>query len=265
MAAKRAARGVTSDDCVAALRRAFPAPQFALFEQVANGTGGHARRWADAIAMGIWPSRGLLIHGFEIKVNRPDWQRELKHPEKSEAVQRFCDRWHIVAPAGLIDASELPPTWGLIEVSEKGKTKTIVDAPALEAEPLTRQFAAAMLRRHHEVWGQNLAAEHARGLEEGARDGHGVLADRLKRAESALKDLADGVREFEDASGIKIYHGWKLGNVGEAVRVLTKARHHDFKKEMEADARRYEQTAKRIRDDIAKLQQAATGAGTEGE
>lgn len=33
------------------------------------GIGSDNRR-ADAFAMGLWPSRGLQLHGFEVKVNR---------------------------------------------------------------------------------------------------------------------------------------------------------------------------------------------------
>lgn len=250
---KKVARGLTSHDCVVALRGKFPAPEFALFEQVANGTGfTRARRWSDAIAFGIWPSRGLLIHGFEVKVGRGDWLKELKNPEKSEAVQKFCDRWWIVAPKGMIETSELPPTWGLIEVSEKGKTYVAKDAPALKAEPITKQFVAAMLRRHHEGHARSLADEYARGKEQGAKEGAGDIADRLERAESRADDLQTRIDEFEKASGVRI-GGWNGDKIGEAVRVLTNTRHTTVADELTRDAERYEMHAKRLRTDIAKL------------
>ncbi len=65
--------------------------------------------------MNLYPSRGLEINGFEVKGSRQDWIKELKSPEKSAPVQRFCDRWWIVAPAGIIQPGELPPTWGQFE------------------------------------------------------------------------------------------------------------------------------------------------------
>ncbi len=251
--AKKAARGLTSQACIVALRGRFAAPAFAFFEQVANGTGYGAKRWADAVAMGIWPSRGLLIHGFEIKVGRGDWLRELKRPEKSEAVQKFCDRWWIVAPAGMIEASELPPTWGLIEVTEKGKTKAVVDAPPLKAEPLTRDFVAAMLRRHHEGWALQLKAEHRLGEKEGAANGAGDLARRLEYAESAHDTLVEKVELFEEKSGVQIQHAWKLGNIGEAVRALSKDRHHSLADDLSRDAAQYQRVADRLREEIKDL------------
>ena len=37
----------------------FPSGSYALLRHVANGTGSRSYRWADAVAMGTWPSRGL--------------------------------------------------------------------------------------------------------------------------------------------------------------------------------------------------------------
>jgi hypothetical protein len=65
--------------------------------------------------MNLYPSRGLEINGFEVTASRQDWIKELKSPEKSAPVQRFCDRRWIVAPAGIIQPGELPPTWGQFE------------------------------------------------------------------------------------------------------------------------------------------------------
>ena len=42
---------------------------------IVDGFAGGGR-YADAIAMNLWPSRGLAVHGFEIKISRGDWQRE---------------------------------------------------------------------------------------------------------------------------------------------------------------------------------------------
>ncbi len=59
-----------------------------------NTPGSFAyHRAADAVAMDLWPSKGLEIHGHEVKVSRSDWLSELKQPEKCEPVKRYCDRW----------------------------------------------------------------------------------------------------------------------------------------------------------------------------
>ena len=45
----------------------------------------------DAVIMSLWPSRGLELHGVEIKVSRADWKREAADPAKAEAIAAYCD------------------------------------------------------------------------------------------------------------------------------------------------------------------------------
>ena len=130
-----------SQDIITLLRQRFAAPAFAFLTGVANGTGGVRVRTADAIAMSVWPSRGLRLHGFEVKVSRSDWKRELENPAKAESVCTFCDHWWIAAPDGVVERSELPPTWGLLEADKK-KLKTTVQAPELIATPISRRRMA---------------------------------------------------------------------------------------------------------------------------
>jgi hypothetical protein len=136
-----------SADVKAAIRKRWSGQEWAVFFEVADGTGGSKRRYADAVAMNLWPSRGLEVHGFEIKVSRSDWLSELKKPEKSAAIQQYCDRWWIITPAGIIKPGELPPTWGQYQVSESGQITQVVAAPALQPMPVDRAFVAALLRR----------------------------------------------------------------------------------------------------------------------
>jgi hypothetical protein len=52
--------------------------------------------------MGLWPSRGLKLMGFEIKAGRGDWLGELRNPRKAESIARFCDQWWVVATQDVI-------------------------------------------------------------------------------------------------------------------------------------------------------------------
>lgn len=140
-----------SFDIYAALRLRYCAPEWALMFEVANGTGSNIRRYADAVAMNLFPSRGLELHGFEIKVSRSDWQRELKNPDKAETISQYCERWWIVAPKALVKKEELPVTWGLLEL-ESDKLRIAVQAPLLpDRKPFSRPFIAALLRRSSEI------------------------------------------------------------------------------------------------------------------
>ena len=108
-----------STEIYAALRARYCAPEHALFFEVANGTGSNIRRYADAVAMNLFPSRGLTLSGFEVKVSKHDWRRELKSPHKAEeGIFKYCDHWWVVAPSGIVGKDELPSTWGLLEFSD---------------------------------------------------------------------------------------------------------------------------------------------------
>lgn len=135
----------------AALRERYCAPEWALFFEVPNGTGTNIRRYADALAMNLFPSRGLALNGFEVKVSRHDWQRELRNPHKAEeGIFKYCDHWWVVAPAGIVTKDELPATWGLLELQEKG-LRQVVAAPRLSPSEMSRHFIAALLRRASQV------------------------------------------------------------------------------------------------------------------
>lgn len=149
----------TEAQVIEALRNRFPQPEWAMFTGVANGTGSHANRWADAVAMNLWPSRGLEIVGFEVKVSRGDMLRELKDPRKADEVAKHCDRWFIaVGSKSIVGPEELPASWGLLlpTGSAKGPTMKIAkDAQRMrkkstKLQPVPRAFCAAILRRASE-------------------------------------------------------------------------------------------------------------------
>lgn len=133
-----------------ALMKAFPLPEYATFFEVGDATGGRHSRWADAVSMSCWPSRGLRIYGFEVKASRSDWLREKKKPQKSGAVQRYCHHWVLVTAPDVVHDGELPPTWGHM-VLASGRLRTEVAPPLLEPTPLEAPFVAAMLRRCGQV------------------------------------------------------------------------------------------------------------------
>jgi hypothetical protein len=153
------ARAWTSAELVDLLRRRYRSvykgrDRHALLEQVGNATGFSCNRHADAVVMELWPSDGLNLHGFEVKVSRGDWLRELKDPGKADAIARYCNCWWVVAPPNVVGPSELRPGWGLLEpwyarpVGAIPELRTRVSAvPVTPAPVLDRKFVAALLRR----------------------------------------------------------------------------------------------------------------------
>lgn len=177
----------------------YSAPAWALLFEVPDGTGGHKSRSADALAMSLYPSRGLELNGFEIKVSRSDWQKELKDPTKAEAICRYCDRWWIVAgDASIVQDGELPPTWGLL-VARGGKLVQKVKAPKLQSQQVTRPFLAAMLRRTSEqgVDKSLLQQSERAGYERGYTSGQCSAGNYKERFDKMQEKL----NEFEEATG----------------------------------------------------------------
>lgn len=181
---KKPSKRFKAADVRMALRRHFAAPECAIVFEVAQSTGAGANRHLDAVAMELWPSRGLMLHGIEIKVQRADWRKEKKTPEKAEEVARYCDLFWIAAPVSIVPVAELPSAWGLIEVQENGDVRVRKAPMKTDSEPLGRAFLAALLR----------AA--ARGLDEDeiqAKVDHriGELdAQYAERVESRAKSIA---------------------------------------------------------------------------
>lgn len=134
-------------DVKALLKASYTSQEWAIFFEVHDRTGSHSRS-ADAVAVNMWPSRGCAIHGFEIKVSKTDWRKERENPGKADVIAQFCDYWNIVAPVGMIEISEVPAGWGLINVHQ-GKLRQAVQPAKNEFQKdLTKPFLAALLRRY---------------------------------------------------------------------------------------------------------------------
>lgn len=208
---------MTEPDVLRVLAARYAAPSYAFVAGVRNATGfARSVRTADALAFGLWPSRGMEIEGFEIKVSRSDWLRELKEPAKSHEIQRYCDRWWVVAPPDVVDDAEMPPTWGLL-VCAATRVRTERPAPQLVAEPLSKTFVASVMRSFttHYVLPESIADRVAAAKEEERK----ALAYEREAAARDLVRLRDKVQEFEAAAGVAIDR-WDRGSVGKAVAAV---------------------------------------------
>ena len=185
-----------ASDICSALRLRFPRESHALLFEVADTTGG-TRRYADAVAIGLWSSHGHAIEGVEVKISRSDFLNEMKQPQKSEAVFKFCNRWWLACPKDMVKPAEIPHTWGLLELHSDGVLRQKVKAPKLTPIGCTMGFLAALLRRHagvDEEMAKNeidrevqMATERIRvRLEEKAKNDY---SSRVRLAEESLKTV----------------------------------------------------------------------------
>jgi hypothetical protein len=184
----------------ALLRKRYEGNEWVLLEEVAPATGG-GTRYADALAINLWNSRGHAIIGFEVKTSRSDWLRELKQPQKAEPIFRYCDHWNIVAPKGVVKDGELPPNWGLLEVRAASLVQT-VPAARLEPVPITKAFFASLVRRAFEQVdrrAQNLVANELLKAREQQEE---TIAQRVKQRTREVESLVEGMKRFRDATGL---------------------------------------------------------------
>lgn len=206
-------------DLFVRLQRTFTEPAYITLEEVRDATGFDGKRTADAIAISLYRSRGKCIWGFEFKVSRNDWLKELKQPEKAEQILRYCHHWALVVPdKDIVKPGELPSTWGLY-VAQKDRLKCVTPTPLLEPVPMDmRMFTAicyAISSRQKRADEAALKAARDEGYKEGV---HRSGSDKW---EQYYNELREKVEAFEKSSGIYIqYNRGKIENIGEAVQLL---------------------------------------------
>lgn len=257
-----------------ALRKAYPLPHYALLYEVASGMGKTMNGYADAIAMSLFPSRGLDIHGFEIKTDRRDWIKELKNPEKAEHVAKFCDFWWlIIGEEGVAKPEEVPAGWGLY-VMDKNDTLEVVKRPKkLKAMHPDKAFIGAMLRRANEM----AERERQRAVEninkdefvknarrEAEKEAERRFNQDLELATRTHKALNREVQEFEEASGIKI-DMWNGQRMGEAVKLLMSLKDTREISEIERLSVDIGQMAKKLEEEARQLKQVGTSFFSAGK
>ena len=211
---------LSMDGIHSALELRFQHPEWVLLHEVRNKTGysGARDRYADSLAFNTYPSRGLELHGIEIKRSRSDWKKELNSPDKSAPIQKFCDRWWVVVgDESIVWPGELPPTWGLLVPYRDGVLKCKTQAPKLEAQELTKGFVMSVFRSFGAQYTPNSAIREKLNAE--YERGKATMNWQAKTDRSNLVELMKRIAAFEESSGIKI-DSWRPGRVGESVKAL---------------------------------------------
>lgn len=193
-------------DVIEALERRFNPPsrprEFATFTEVTDE--GQSRR-VDFLAAHMWLSRGRLIHGVEVKVDRRDWVKEMRAP-KADRWYSVVDHWWLAAPQGVLQDGELPATWGFLELrrtKDGWKLYEKAPAPKLERDGSTPWWLVQRLlarvedaRKAPPVTPEAIAEArregHVAGYELGQR-GARMEADREERLARDLRDLQNAV------------------------------------------------------------------------
>ncbi len=234
----------SSDELHRIIRSSYSEPNYQYLQEVRDATGYDAVRTADAIAIGMYRSCGRKIHGFEIKVSRTDWLKEISNAAKSESLFRYCHRWALViSDESYVHPGELPDGWGMAvpHVSRKGarpKLRWVKHAPLLEPKLPDMVFITALLyatqrtvkgeKEVHERWDEAYRKGKADAL--ATRDGRRDIADQLASITAAVEAFEKqsqvhissytGVREAKE-TGLE-FREWRQcnGSLDAAIRRL---------------------------------------------
>jgi hypothetical protein len=210
---------LAAHDLFLRLQGTFSAPAYITLEEVRDATGFDGNRTADAMAISLYRSRGKAIYGFEMKVSRNDWLKELKQPEKAESIMRYCNYWGLVVPdKSIVKDGELPPSWGMY-VAQKNRLKCVVPCPKLDPLPMSMTMLTALayaIQQKH-VKQDEAALNKARneGYEQGSKRTDGEYWRK------SYEELRVKVEAFEKASGLNVQYGWsKPEKIGSIVKLI---------------------------------------------
>jgi len=195
---------------------------------IRDATSFDSRRTCDGLYMGAWKSVGVQLHGFEVKISRSDWKRELEDPSKAGQFEKFCHYWWVVVPDGIVKLDEMPIQWGLKIVSktETGYSVRVAKAASINRDAqLDYVFFSSCLRqcRRTDPIANELQRKIDAAFEEGRVEGqsrnHGEW--ELKQIRQKVDLYLQQINDFEAASGIRINQwGHNPRQIGAAVRLV---------------------------------------------
>lgn len=233
------------------LRFKFPATECVLIEEVSDASGFSRSRSLDYMTIQLWESRGLAVTGIEKKTNRSDWLKELKNPQKQENHFKYCDYFYLLTDKeGVAKLDEIPETWGWYHINDKQILKTMKAAPKQTPVQIPKSFMCAMMRRAADK--TNFI--HKESIQQEIENASYLKTERrnyeMERKAKQYDDLIDQVKQFEEASGVKIADRWgdQPKKIGEAVRLIL---HHGVDS-YQAQLQQIETRVKNIHDGILK-------------
>lgn len=115
--------------------------EFGMAEVEAGRSGYRLDFWSMRMS---WTKR--MTTGYEVKVSRDDWRRDIKWG----SYLPYCERFYFVVPAGLIRPEEVSPECGLLYVHETGIIECVRRAKKrLISEPYLLQMLQRVVFKLH--------------------------------------------------------------------------------------------------------------------
>lgn len=190
---------ITAEKVVRLLESRYPRPEWHTERELTL-----QNKRLDFVAFCLWGGNGrrYRVLGFEVKVSRGDWLRELKAIEKAQHWARVVDDFYVVAPAGVVPLEELPRGWGLLQVHGGSSGSLRLKAhpqTATPADTLPRELVARLLDRDARRSNPTYTAEIQRAPESAQREARAAVESEL----ASLQEAANAHRRLLNATGLR--------------------------------------------------------------
>ena len=114
----------------------------------------------DGLLIEFRSNRSAARIAYEVKVNRRDFEREVKNPDKRHRAMAIADAFYFVTPIGLVRDHEIPDGCGLLWVDGSRAPIIAKSAPMNAAPAPDWPIIQAMIRRAY-AHGQEDAAKRS--------------------------------------------------------------------------------------------------------
>ncbi len=202
--------GITADDVMTALRLKHASDVF-----ISECKNGETWNSSGMLRLDAWVLKRtwspLTTIGYEVKVSRQDFEQDQKWPSYLD----LCHEFYFVCPSGLIRATDVPASVGLIWVAKSGRlhTKRKAEHRQPDTDKLNGLLTYALMSRsrivanmHHTgdelpnpLEYRKAVVERAIARNELADFIHGHIRDewgRTRQIERDIKDREFAVEEF---------------------------------------------------------------------
>lgn len=239
-----------------ALAAKFSQPHYITMFEVRDSTGFDSTRSADALSIAMYGTRGREITGFEIKVSRSDWLRELKMPEKAEEIGKFCDWFYLVTnEESIAKLEEIPTPWGWMVL--KGSRLKVVKKPEkMKPLPLDRPMLCSLLYSVRQQCVADIEKQIQAAVALRVKSEASGLKYQAEEWEKKFKALQKTVADFENASGVNIQSSWvDKPKIGAAVQRLMKQENvfTEYRRDLESICGRARAVVANIDRELAAL------------
>ena len=259
---------VTSFTLMEMLRAKYCLPWWYTLDEVRDATGFNATRSADAISIGLYASHGLEMIGFEIKVSRSDWIREMQDVNKSHTFAQFCDLWFLVcSDESIARIEEVPSHWGIM-VPAKKKLKVVKMPLKQEPKPITPKFRAALIQRmiktttrvlEQQYDAKTVSQKIQESYNRGQDDNRKAFEERIRLEVEKRVKAETQIQKFCDAAGIRLDEYNPHEHMGKALRRIIDNEGGESRREVGWILKNCEDLQQQLEAEAVNLAQTAAG------